>query len=337
MKTKIITRIIWILSLVSLFTDVASEMLYPVMPVFLRSIGFSFLLIGVLPWIAVFAQSLKAATVDLRPANNNQHPTLGIPFQPRKLLLVWIAAIFVFFSASSSKLPAYILPIFPAIAILIALYLPPAKNSAWKLLASSSAIFGLLLIAAATQILKFAGDPSQLANFEYSQPWLVAGGIVLFSGALPILNWRNRLEKEPALRLPATLFLAFASLITIQLLLLGSEPHGRFRSGAPLVPAINAELTPTMPLYAVGLYDQTLPFYLGRTMTLVQHPDELEFGLKQDPSLWLPTLNDFVQRWLKGPKAVAVMRVDIFDGLRAYGVPMREITRKGRQVVVTNR
>lgn len=52
MKTKIITRTIWILSLVSLFTDVASEMLYPVMPVFLRSIGFSFLLIGVLEGVA---------------------------------------------------------------------------------------------------------------------------------------------------------------------------------------------------------------------------------------------------------------------------------------------
>ncbi len=40
------------LSLVSLFTDIASEMLYPVMPVFLRSIGFSFLLIGILEGFA---------------------------------------------------------------------------------------------------------------------------------------------------------------------------------------------------------------------------------------------------------------------------------------------
>lgn len=46
------TRNIWILSLVSLFTDLASEMLYPVMPVFLKSIGFSVLLIGVLEGIA---------------------------------------------------------------------------------------------------------------------------------------------------------------------------------------------------------------------------------------------------------------------------------------------
>ena len=45
---KAITRTVWILSLVSLFTDMASEMLYPIMPIYLKSIGFSILLIGVL-------------------------------------------------------------------------------------------------------------------------------------------------------------------------------------------------------------------------------------------------------------------------------------------------
>ncbi len=49
---RIITKTIWILSLVSLFTDMASEMLYPVMPLFLKHIGFSVLLIGILEGIA---------------------------------------------------------------------------------------------------------------------------------------------------------------------------------------------------------------------------------------------------------------------------------------------
>jgi len=52
MKTKIITRTVWILSLVSLFTDIASEMLYPVMPIFLKAIGFSVVLIGILEGVA---------------------------------------------------------------------------------------------------------------------------------------------------------------------------------------------------------------------------------------------------------------------------------------------
>lgn len=49
---KIITRTIWILSLVSLFTDLASEMLYPVMPLYLEHIGYTAIFIGVLEGIA---------------------------------------------------------------------------------------------------------------------------------------------------------------------------------------------------------------------------------------------------------------------------------------------
>ncbi len=49
---KPITRTIWIVSFVSLFTDMASEMLYPVMPVYLKSIGYSVLVIGILEGFA---------------------------------------------------------------------------------------------------------------------------------------------------------------------------------------------------------------------------------------------------------------------------------------------
>ncbi|HSN60609.1 MAG TPA: MFS transporter [Ferruginibacter sp.] len=49
---KIITRTIWILSLVSLFTDMASEMLYPIMPLYLKQIGYTALFIGILEGFA---------------------------------------------------------------------------------------------------------------------------------------------------------------------------------------------------------------------------------------------------------------------------------------------
>ncbi len=49
---KSITRTVFILSLISLFTDTASEMLYPIMPMYLKSIGFSVALIGILEGIA---------------------------------------------------------------------------------------------------------------------------------------------------------------------------------------------------------------------------------------------------------------------------------------------
>lgn len=49
---KKITRTIWLLSFISLFADIASEMLYPVMPLYLTSIQFSTISIGILEGFA---------------------------------------------------------------------------------------------------------------------------------------------------------------------------------------------------------------------------------------------------------------------------------------------
>lgn len=56
---KTISRTVLLLSLVSLFTDMASEMLYPVMPMYLKSIGFSVLLIGILEGCAEVTASVS--------------------------------------------------------------------------------------------------------------------------------------------------------------------------------------------------------------------------------------------------------------------------------------
>lgn len=58
---KYITRTVWILSVVSLLTDAASEMLYPIMPIYLKSIGFSIALIGILEGVAEATAGLSKA------------------------------------------------------------------------------------------------------------------------------------------------------------------------------------------------------------------------------------------------------------------------------------
>jgi MFS family permease len=56
---KLLTRNILLVSFVSFFNDIASEMLYPVTPVYLRSIGFSIVLIGLLEGIAEFTAGIS--------------------------------------------------------------------------------------------------------------------------------------------------------------------------------------------------------------------------------------------------------------------------------------
>jgi MFS family permease len=56
---RIISRTVWILSFVSMFADIASEMLYPIIPVYLKEIGFSVLLIGILEGVAEFTAGIS--------------------------------------------------------------------------------------------------------------------------------------------------------------------------------------------------------------------------------------------------------------------------------------
>ena len=56
---RIITRTVLILSVVSLLADIASEMLYPVIPVYLKEIGFTVFWMGVLEGVVNFTAGIS--------------------------------------------------------------------------------------------------------------------------------------------------------------------------------------------------------------------------------------------------------------------------------------
>lgn len=58
-KAFVFSRTIWLLSLISLFTDMSTELLYPVLPMFLQSVGFSVLGIGFLEGLAEATSGLS--------------------------------------------------------------------------------------------------------------------------------------------------------------------------------------------------------------------------------------------------------------------------------------
>ncbi|MBS1620893.1 MAG: MFS transporter [Bacteroidetes bacterium] len=56
---RIITKTVWILSVVSLLADIASEMLYPVIPIYLEQVGFTVIWIGLLEGFANFTAGIS--------------------------------------------------------------------------------------------------------------------------------------------------------------------------------------------------------------------------------------------------------------------------------------
>jgi 4-amino-4-deoxy-L-arabinose transferase-like glycosyltransferase len=285
---------------------------------------------GILPWLAVLAQSLFAG---LRRTDG--------PFQPKMLLLIWAVFIYFFFSISDSKLPSYILPIFPALALLIAAYLETAGINTWRVLAATVLLLGAAGLAFVSRLPGFAHDALEAANYAAAQPYAYGGCGLLLAGGLLVL-WLSRRHARSAYHgdghfaANAAIILATVGFVSSQWFILGTEQEGRYRAGMQLVPAMEAELTPTTPLYAVGLYEQTLPFYLRRTMTLVEHPDEMEFGLGLEPQLWLPTRAAFIARWNNGQKALAITRPEIYAELQKQGLPMRVVAQDSRRIVIAN-
>ena len=73
---KVINRTVIILSFISMFADIASEMLYPVVPVYLKEIGFSVLLIGILEGLAGFTAGISKGYF----GKWSDHKGLRIPF-----------------------------------------------------------------------------------------------------------------------------------------------------------------------------------------------------------------------------------------------------------------
>jgi 4-amino-4-deoxy-L-arabinose transferase-like glycosyltransferase len=283
------------------------------------------LILGIVPWLGLLVQGVWSGIREQAPAHG---------FQPKKMLMIWAAFIFVFFSISGSKLPSYILPIFPAIALLIAWQLERASLTAMRLTTGLFALTGLLGLIFANKVGEMGKFPYEIPLYQAYEPWVyAAAAIALIGGA--ISTYLIKQNKDAAV-----VILAFAGFIAGQAIFMGHEPLGRYSAGLLHVPLIQAELTADTPIYSVGKYEQSLPFYLQRTLILVEHPDELQFGLDLQPELWIPKRSDFIAKWradsTKGKAAVAILSTGVYEDMLQQQVPMRIIAQDPKRIIVSN-
>lgn len=283
------------------------------------------LLLGFLPWLGLAPRMAAAWRAE---------PSAGTALRPRLFLALWALAIFLFFSLSNSKLPGYILPVYPALAILAAEVLGRIDTGTWsRQLRVMLVVAGLALLA--SPLVRRLGTPDTPRPLYEAYALWIAGGAALAVAGLATAWWLNR-RGELRGSIATT---ALALLGSVAVMLAGHETLGRSRSGVDLVPAIQAVLTsqkPDMPIYSVRLLDHTLPFYLRRTTIMVEQPDELAFGTQQEPARWVPTLDAFVAAWTTGPHALALMTHDTEALLRERGVPGVVVARDTRRVVLAN-
>jgi 4-amino-4-deoxy-L-arabinose transferase-like glycosyltransferase len=277
------------------------------------------LLIGIMPWI-----------VALLPALRDAWRRSGAAFDARRFLLLWCALVFVFFSASDSKLVGYILPLFPALALLIGDYLASAGRRVLLAQSAVAAVLGIALAAAAPWAPDFASEAVPPLLLEGYVPWLIAAGLALLAGGIFSAAFLVR-----GMRVPAALSLACGGLALAQAALSGHESLAPSLSAYHVVQQIRDQVKPDTPFYFVQTFDHTALFYLGRKVTMVSVTDELADPISRAPRDFLPDAAAFARAWEADREAFAMFNInDLPAFLEAHPVAMRIVAADPRRVIV---
>jgi 4-amino-4-deoxy-L-arabinose transferase-like glycosyltransferase len=248
-------------------------------------------IVGLLPWSGL----LPAAAGLLSGARGRSR-------RPELLFLgAWAGFVLLFFSVSSSKLIPYILPGMPPLALLCAFALLDAETRGGRLAVAArwglgaACAFLLLLLGAFVWVA--TGHGEELWNGEPIHFPVVT--LVASTGAALAVVAAGRLRRG---RWPAavlTLALAGASLVAC--LLLSASEVAHIRSAKAVAACLERQPRPPRNLASYRAYPQTLPFYLGRQIDLVDYQGELGFGISKlsdaERRQRFPTASEFIGRW----------------------------------------
>ena len=275
------------------------------------------LVAGLLPWTTIAAASLVPGW--RAPARRG--------FHPERLMIALIVVVFAFFSLSGSKLPSYILPVFPAFAILVGRHLVNLSGATLK--RHGLIVIALAAIAVVTVVFVPFDTEDGADVVDTFRHAAVASLAIWFVATVAAVMLAIR--KRAGMAIVAT---ALGALVGWSALLLSHETLGRRMSTFDIARDMTPWLSADTPIYSLGIFEHTLDFYLQRPVTVVAFEDELEFGLAQEPAKGIPTLAAFVERWKADRAPLAIMAQDVFDTLEASNLSMRVIARDGRRVVI---
>lgn len=278
------------------------------------------LVLGSLPWTLAALRALVRGLWRGAPQPG---------FDAVRFLGIWVLFVAVFFSLSDSKLIPYLLPAFPPLALLIAA-LPEGELRIEVVRGAVLTLAAALLCAGASRY-----GPRLLAPTErnacfaaLARPVGEVALLLALTGLYVLTQARRRLAR-------ALLVLAAGWCLGGLVLVRAAGATAPIYSGVEIARALPA-VPRDVPLYSVGTYDQTLPFYWNRTVTLVRYRGELDYGLKHEPGAEL-TVPEFIERWRAAAQAYALMERSTFDELERAGLPLKERAHDVRRVLAARR
>ncbi len=277
-----------------------------------------YLLLGVCPWLIISMRSLLKPSFKWLPDKPGE-------FDAQRFMWTFIVVTFCFFSIGQSKLPGYILPILPVIAILSGGQIATGQRTdtdRWVML-----FFGVFFLVGAFFI-------QYLADVHYpEQQWLSYRPWIIGSGLLYLLSF-GVLSLRKFARLPAFASAAVMSLTAGLLIISGSNSLAESRSSKVIADVIKANLPADAPVFSFQYYPEAAVFYLGGPVTIVEYEGEMAMGVRIEPEKFIKTQDEFLQKWQNLDQAAVVVKLNRLKNLNVDALQGRVVYKGPKTMVI---
>ncbi len=261
--------------------------------------------------------------------------TLRVPWlKPRNgdaalFLASWAGFVLLFFSMSSSKLPTYLTPMWPAACGLFALWFAEARGTA----ARAAAAGGAFLLAAA-----MAAVPFHLVE-RYGAAVVGDGGLplsLLAAGIAAAAGFREMRRASGAGGIVGTALMVALALAVF------SAPFGeamdRLKGSEGIARVLEREARAGDRPARYKSELQGLPFLLRKRVAVLGSPGELAFGVErlapEERSRWFPTKAEYRRAVREGERFLVVMRRKRIEEFEREWGPAQLVGSWGRFVVM---
>jgi len=281
--------------------------------------------LGMFPWSAFLIQAVNHSIPSSWRERHEHRDAL--------FLLLWIFMVFLFFSASDSKLIPYILPIFPPLALIIGRYFAaawgrqdfPGIRIGYIILL----LVAIVLVAALAVLPRYWPRPEDILSLG---AWRIAFIATIVVGAATtglLAACRGFKVAFVALAITSALFLLEGNAAVLRV---------DMNSIKKLAVTLKARLGPGDEVASYQTYYQDLPVYLERRITVVDWKGELEFGTEiENTSQWIIDSTTFWKRW-QGPSPMyMITKIGKFNELRKNPhLRLYPIAQDSHNIVVSN-
>jgi 4-amino-4-deoxy-L-arabinose transferase-like glycosyltransferase len=277
-----------------------------------------FLLLGVSPWLITSLRPLVSPDFKWLPDKPGQ-------FDPERFMWTFVVVTFCFFSLGQSKLPGYILPILPIIAVISGGRIASKGGLAgdrWVML-----FLGIFFFAGAFGIEYLASKHYPAEQWASYRPWVIGSGLLLIL-SFAVLSIR-KIAQLPAFAVAAVLSLASGLMI-----ISGATSLSESRSSKVIADIITKTLPAGVPVYSFQYFPEAAAFYLGRPITIVEYEGEMAMGVRLEPEKFIKTQDEFLAEWQNLDQAAVVVKLNRLKNLRVDALQGRVVYKGPKTMVI---